>query len=73
MSGDDVWKRRFFVYMAIRLLGLGIFLLGIAVAYSNLLRPGGSPQLGAAMAIAGALGGMFGPRLLTRKWKREDS
>lgn len=70
---DDIWKRRFLLYMVVRLIGLALFLLGIAIAYSNLVRPGGFPQLGAVLAIIGALGGMFAPRLLTKRWRREDS
>jgi hypothetical protein len=70
---DDIWKRRFLLYMVVRLIGLALFLLGIAIAYSNLVRPGGFPQLGAVLAIIGAVGGMFAPRLLTKRWRREDS
>lgn len=71
MSDEDVWKRRFFLYMGARMIGLTIFLLGIAIAYSNVLRPGGWPQVGAVLALAGGLGGMFAPRLLKRKWDRQ--
>ena len=72
MSDEDIWKRRFFFYMGVRMIGLAAFLLGIAIAYSGILRPGGWPQVGAVIAIAGALGGMFAPRLLKRKWDREQ-
>ena len=72
MNDEDVWKRRFFLYMGVRMTGLALFLLGIAIAYSNLLRPGGWPQVGAVVAILGALDGVFAPRLLKRKWNREQ-
>ena len=70
---DDIWERRFLLYMVVRLIGLALFLLGLAIAYSDLVRPGGFPQLGAVLAIIGAVGGMFAPRLLTKRWRREDS
>ena len=52
MTDDEVWKRRLMAYTFVRMLGLAIFFLGIAIAYGNLLRPGGWPQVGAIVAIA---------------------
>lgn len=66
------WKRRFFVSMTVRLASLALFMLGIAVAYSDILRPGGWPQLGAILAITGALDAVFAPRMLRRKWDQDD-
>lgn len=73
MSDDNLWKRRFMLYMGVRLTGLAIFFLGIAIAYTKLVRPGGWPQVGAAIAIVGAIDAVFAPRLLKRSWDREDS
>lgn len=60
------------LYSLVRLGGLAIFLLGIAIAYSNLLRPGGWPQVGAIVAIMGAIDALFAPRVLKRAWDKED-
>ena len=68
----DVWKVRFLIYSAVRLAGLGIFFLGIAIAYSNLVRPGGWPQLGAIVAIVGVIASLFAPRLLKKAWEEQD-
>ena len=46
--------------------GLAIFFLGIAIIYTNLVRPGGWPQVGAIVAIMGVIDAMFAPRLLKR-------
>lgn len=73
MSDEETWKRRFTLYMVVRMAGLAIFLLGIAIAFSNLVRPGGFPQVGAVIAIIGALDAVFMPRLLKRRWDRQDS
>ena len=72
MADDDLWRNRFLVYSAVRLGGIIIFFLGIAIAYSNLVRPGGWPQVGAIVAIAGALDALLAPRLLKKAWDRQD-
>jgi hypothetical protein len=61
------------IYSLVRLGGLAIFFLGIAIAFSNLARPGGWPQLGAIIAILGVIDAMFAPRLLKRAWDEKDS
>ena len=72
MADDKLWRTRFLVYSAVRLGGLAIFFLGIAVAYSNLVRAGGWPQLGAIIAILGAIDAVFAPRLLKKAWDERD-
>ena len=73
MPDESVWKRRFALYTAARVGGLGIFLLGVAIGYSNLIRPGGWPQVGAAVAILGVIDAMLAPRLIKKSWEREDA
>ena len=72
MADEDAWRRRFYLYSAVRLGGLGIFFLGIAIAYSNLIRDGGWPQLGAIVAIMGVIDAVFAPRLLKKAWDEQD-
>ena len=69
---DDVARRRLLIYTLVRFGGLAIFFLGIAIIYTNLLRPAGWPQLGAIVAIMGAIDAMFAPRLLKRAWDERD-
>jgi hypothetical protein len=69
---DDVARRRLLVHSLVRFAGLAIFLLGIAVIYTSLLRPGGWPQLGAIIAIMGAIDAVLAPRLLKKAWDEED-
>ena len=73
MADEALWRRRFLLFMAARLFGLLTFLAGIAIAYSDLLREGGWPALGAIVAIAGAIDAVFAPRLLKKHWDLEDS
>ena len=73
MVDDAQWKRRFHVFAAIRLFGLAMFFLGLAIAYSDLLRDGGWPAVGAIVAIVGVIDAVFAPRLLKKQWEREES
>ena len=71
MADDSLWRRRFLIFMLARLFGTLTFLAGVAIAYSDLVREGGWPALGAVIAI-GAVAAVFGPRLLKKHWDQED-
>lgn len=73
MISDDTAQRRLLIYSLIRLGGLAIFFLGIAIIYTNLIRPGGWPQLGAIIAILGVVDSVLAPRLLKQVWDRRDA
>jgi len=70
---DEQARKRLLIYTVLRLGGLAIFLIGIAVIYTDLARPGGWPQLGAIIAIAGVLDALVAPRLLKRAWDKQDA
>lgn len=70
---DDVARQRLLLYSLVRFGGLAIFLLGVAVMYTNLVRPRGWPQAGAVIAILGAIDALLAPRLLKRAWDRQNS
>ena len=72
MSDDDVWRKRFQLFAAIRLFGLATFLLGLAIAFSDLIRPGGWKLLGGILAVIGAIDAVVAPRILRRGWERLD-
>jgi hypothetical protein len=69
---DATARRRLLLYSLVRAGGLAIFFLGIAIIYTNLVRPGGWPQVGAIVAIIGVIDAMFAPRLLKRAWDEQD-
>ena len=46
--------------------GLILFLLGIAIAFTDLLRPGGWKLLGGILVIVGAIEAVISPRLVKR-------
>lgn len=72
MDKDEVWRQRLLIYTLVRFGGVAIFLLGVAIFYTSLVRVGGWPQLGAIVAILGVVDAFFAPRLLKRAWDRED-
>ena len=72
MADEQVWKQRFLMFTLIRLFGLAMILLGIAIAYSDLLREGGWPIVGLFIAIMGAVDAIFAPRLLKKAWEEQD-
>jgi hypothetical protein len=71
--GDEAARKRLLIYTVLRLGGLAIFFVGIAIIYTDLVRPGGWPQLGAIVAIVGAIDALLAPHLLKRSWDKRDA
>ncbi len=69
---DRTAQKRLLLYSLVRAGGLAIFFLGIAIIYTDLVRPGGWPQAGAIVAIMGVIDALFAPRLLKRAWDEQD-
>jgi hypothetical protein len=72
MDDDTKARNRLLAYTAVRAAGLAIFFLGMAIMYTNLVRQGGWPQVGAIVAIMGVIDALFAPRLLKRAWDEQD-
>jgi hypothetical protein len=72
MPDEDKWRQRFNLFMGIRLFGLLVFFAGLAIVFTNLLRPGGWPVVGSIVMILGLLDSVVAPRLLKMKWEAED-
>ena len=70
MTDEAEWKRGFRLFAILRIGGLLMFLFGVAVAYSDLLKPGGWPLLGGLLAILGAVEAVLIPRVLRKSWDR---
>ncbi len=73
MADESVWKKRFGLFMAARLFGLLTFLAGVAITYSDVLRPGGWPAVGSLLIIFGLLDAIVAPKLMKKHWQRLDS
>jgi hypothetical protein len=72
MDEELLWKRRFYMFVGARVFGLAVFLLGVAIAFSDLVRDGGWPLLGGILAIMGAIDAAFAPRMLKKLWAEQD-
>jgi hypothetical protein len=72
MAEEEVWRKRLLIYSLVRAGGLAIFFLGVAIVFTNLVRQGGWPQLGAIVAIGGVVDALLAPRLLKKAWDKED-
>jgi hypothetical protein len=69
---EDTARRRLLIYTLVRFGGLAIFFLGVATIYTNLVRLGGWPRIGAIIAIIGAIDALLAPHFLKRAWDRRD-
>ena len=72
-DGDSKWRKRLLAYTAVRMGGLLVFGLGLAIFYTDLLREGGWPQVGAVVIVLGLVDALFAPRVLKKHWDKEDS
>lgn len=72
-DNDRLWRSRFFALTAVRLFGLAVFLAGVFIAFTDLLRPGGWALLGGVLAIIGAIDAVFAPRMLKKLWEQQDA
>ncbi|MEO5578623.1 MAG: hypothetical protein ABIR25_06195 [Sphingomicrobium sp.] len=72
MTDDELlWKKRFQLFALVRLAGLAIFMLGMAVMLTDLVRPGGWPLLGGILVAVGAIDTVVAPRILKRSWDKK--
>ena len=69
---EDIYRKRLLLYSLTRFAGLAIFFLGLAIIYTDLLREGGWPQVGAIVAIMGVIDALFAPRMLKKLWDEQD-
>ena len=71
MNEDQAEKKRFQIFAVVRLFGVGLFLLGTAIAFTDLLKPGGWPLVGGVLAITGVLDAVFASRVVRRASERK--
>ena len=72
MKDEDLWRRRFQLFAAVRLFGVLTFLLGLAIAFSDLVRPGGWKLLGGILVVVGTIDALVAPRILKLSWERRE-
>ena len=70
MTDEKIWKQRFILISLVRLAGTVLGLLGLAIAFGDLIEPGGNIALGLPLAIVGLIDIALVPRMLSRGWRR---
>lgn len=68
-DADRLARRRFLFLQLVRLGGVGVVMLGIAIWLGDLLRFGGWPAVGVPLFLLGVVATLFLPRLLARRWR----
>ena len=71
MDDEEIWKRRFRIFMAVRLSALVLVLAGMGIWLGDYVRPGGWPLLGGILVAIGLADGLILPRLLKRRWDQK--
>ena len=72
MADEATWKRRFYLFAGARLFGLATFLAGLAIIFTDILREGGWPVIGAIVMVLGIVDAVVAPKLMKKQWERED-
>ncbi len=70
MTDEATEKKRFLMFAAARLSGVVLIMLGMAVAFTDLVRDGGFRQLGGMLIAIGTIEMVVLPILLKRSWDR---
>lgn len=69
---DELWRKRFGIFALLRLSGLILFLLGMAITFSDLVQAGGALGLGMVVIGCGLVEALLGPVLLRQHWEKTD-
>lgn len=69
---DETWRKRFGIFALLRISGLLLFLLGMGIVFSDLVRPGGALGLGMVVIGCGLIEALLGPVLLRQHWEKAD-
>jgi hypothetical protein len=68
----QVWKQRFILFTAARIFGILTLIAGLAISFSDVLRPGGWPLVGGIVMVAGLIDAVVAPVLLRKYWAEQD-
>jgi membrane-bound ClpP family serine protease len=73
MTPDDaLWRKRFGIFALLRVSGLLLFFIGMAIVFSDLVRPGGALGLGMVVIGCGLVEALLGPVMLRQHWEKTD-
>ena len=69
---EQLWRKRFGIFALLRISGMILFLLGVAITFGDLVRPGGALGIGLVVIACGLIEALLGPVLLRQHWEKAD-
>lgn len=69
---EATWRNRFITLQLARIGGTILTLAGVYLMLSNSVQQGGSIVLGLPLALIGLVISFWGPKHLSRMWRRQD-
>ena len=69
---EATWRNRFITMQLTRIGGTVVVLIGLFIWYGDLVVEGGTILLGLPLALIGLVISFWGPKWLSRKWRRDD-
>lgn len=69
---ETTWRNRFITLQLTRIGGTAIVMLGLFIWYGDWVAEGGSILLGLPLALIGLVISFWGPKHLSRMWRRQD-
>jgi hypothetical protein len=71
VSDEKLWRTRFLILSLVRLVGTAVALLGMVVAFGDLLQTGGNRLLGIPLVVIGLIDLAIAPKILSRRWRQQ--
>lgn len=65
------WRQRLLVMTFVKLSGVAFIALGLVIALTSLIVPGGNRIFGALVIVIGTFDAAFAPLLVKRGWDRQ--
>jgi hypothetical protein len=69
---EQLWRKRFGIFALLRISGVLLFLLGMAITFGNIVRSGGALEIGLVVIACGLVAALLGPVLLRQYWEKAD-
>ena len=68
---EATWRQRLLVMTLVKLSGIAIIALGLVIALTSLIVPGGNRIAGALVIVIGTIDAALAPLLVKRGWDRQ--
>ncbi len=73
VSDEALWKKRYSVMQTLRIGGLLIALVGLAIAKGGVITDNAHPVIGTFLLVMGLLDATLSPKILKRMFDQQDA